>query len=150
MSIETMPCPKCGQESPFQSRPDTQHHGGIRCPTHGHMWIPKPTELKTVRRKVNRDLFELAPKDMRDFCWTCLRDRDLLKTIRPCVSLQAHHIFEVKHGGIDHRDNIQILCDECHAAVHTTRRQLHRYNSISNLQASAKHNRLTALTNDQP
>jgi 5-methylcytosine-specific restriction endonuclease McrA len=141
--MEIAPCPKCGQESPFKLRPDTQHHGEIRCPTHGHLWISKPTELKTPRRKINRELFELVPGDMQEFCWTCLRHRDLLKTIRPSVSLQAHHIFEAQHGGIDHRDNVQILCDECHAAVHRTRGQLHRYDSISNFQAFVRHERLT-------
>ena len=139
----THPCPKCGQESPFRLRPDTQHHGEIRCPTHGHLWIPKPTDLKTPRRKVNKDFFEFAPDDMRDFCWACLRHRDLLKSIRPSVSLQAHHVFEQKHGGIDHRDNIQILCDECHAAVHRSRGQLHRYDSITDFQTSVHHKRLT-------
>lgn len=142
--MELPPCPHCGFPTFVRPRPDTQHHGEVRCPTHGHIkWVPKPTELKTTRRKVNKDFFEFAPDDMRDFCWSCLRHRDLLKSIRPSVSLQAHHIFEQKHGGINHRDNVQILCDECHAAVHSSRRQLHRYDSITDFQTSVQHNRLT-------
>jgi hypothetical protein len=125
--METSPCPKCGQESPFRLRPDTQHHGEIRCPVHGHAWIAKPSEQKTPRRKVNPDLFNLAPDDMRDFCWTCLRDRELLKSLRPAVVLQAHHIIEAQHGGGDMRDNIQIVCAECHSAIHRTREAFNRY-----------------------
>jgi 5-methylcytosine-specific restriction endonuclease McrA len=125
--METSPCPKCGQESPFRLRPDTQHHGEIRCPVHGHAWIAKPFEQKTPRRKVNPDLFDLVPDDMRDFCWTCLRDRELLKSLRPAVVLQAHHIIEAQHGGADMRDNIQIVCAECHSKIHRTREAFNRY-----------------------
>lgn len=125
--METMPCPKCGQESPFRLRPDTQHHGEIRCPTHGHMWISKPADLKTPRRKVNRDLFDLVPESMRDYCWTCLRSRALLKSLQPMVPLEAHHIIEVQNGGVDERDNIQIVCKECHSGIHRTREAFNRY-----------------------
>jgi hypothetical protein len=121
------PCPKCGQPSPFRLRPDTQHHGEIRCLVHGHIWIPKPTELKTPRRKVNRDLFELVPEHMRDYCWTCLRSRELLKSLKPMVPLEAHHIIEVQSGGIDDRDNIQIVCKECHSGIHRTWEAFNRY-----------------------
>ena len=66
MNMQTMPCPKCGADSPFRLRPDTQHYGEIRCPVHGHAWIPKPSEQKTARRKVGKEFFEFAPEDMRD------------------------------------------------------------------------------------
>ena len=122
-----MPCPKCGVESRFKLRPDTQHYGEIRCAVHGHRWIAKPSDQKTARRKVNPDLFELVPEGMRDFCWTCLRNRDLLKNLRPAVVLQAHHIIEVQHGGEDTRDNVQIVCAECHSAIHRTREAFGRY-----------------------
>ena len=121
------PCPKCGQESPFRLRDDVQHYGDIKCPSHGHMWVSKPTELKTVRRKVNRDLFELVPEHMRDYCWTCLRSRALLKSLQPMVPLEAHHITEVQNGGVDDRDNIQIVCKECHSCIHRTREAYNRY-----------------------
>lgn len=142
--MDLPPCPHCGCATFVKPRPETMHFGEIRCPSHGHIkWVPKPVDLKTTRRKVNKDFFEFAPEDMRDFCWSCLRHRDLLKSIRPSVSLQAHHIFEQKHGGIDHRDNIQIFCDECHSAVHRARGQLHRYDSITNFQTQVLHKRLT-------
>lgn len=143
MNTQTMPCPKCGADSPFRLRPDTQHYGEIRCPVHGHAWIPKPSEQKTARRKVGKEFFEFAPEDMRDFCWTCLRSRELLKRLQPMVPLQAHHIFEKKHGGVDHRDNVQILCGECHAAVHRLREQVNRYESISGIAPLNQHPRLT-------
>lgn len=59
------------------------------------------------------------------------------------VALQAHHIFEKKHGGIDHRDNVQIVCAECHAAVHRLREQVNRYESISGIAPLNQHPRLT-------
>ena len=123
----THPCPKCGQESPFRLRDDVQHYGDIKCPTHGHMWVSKPTELKTVRRKVNRDLFELVSDKMRNYCWTCLRSRTLLKSLQPMVPLEAHHIIEVQNGGVNERDNIQIVCKECHSGIHRTREAYNRY-----------------------
>ena len=125
--METKPCPKCGHESLFRLRADTQHHGQIYCPAHGHMWIAKPSELKTPRRKVNRDRFELVPEHMRDYCWTCLRSRELLKALQPMVPLEAHHIIEVQNGGVDVRDNIQIVCKECHSGIHRTREAYNRY-----------------------
>jgi 5-methylcytosine-specific restriction endonuclease McrA len=127
MNTQTMPCPKCRAGTPVRLRLETQHYGEIRCPVHGHAWIPKPSEQKTARRKVNPDLFELAPEDMRDFCWTCLRSRELFKSLQPTVVLQAHHIIEVQHGGTDTRDNIQIVCAECHSAIHRTREAFNRY-----------------------
>ena len=125
--METMPCPVCEEESPFKLRPDTQHHGEIRCVLHGHRWIPKPTELKTPRRKVNPELFKLVPEPMRNYCWTCLRDRALLKSLQPMVPLEAHHIIEVDNGGPDDRDNIQIVCKECHSGIHRIREAFNRY-----------------------
>ncbi len=122
-----MPCPKCGADSPFRLRPELQHYGEIRCAVHGHAWIAKPSEQKTLRRKVNPELFDLVPDQMRDFCWTCLRSRELLKSLRPALVLQAHHIIEAQHGGADLRDNIQILCTECHSAIHRTRESFNRY-----------------------
>ena len=127
MRMETMPCPVCEEESPFKLRPDTQHHGEIRCVLHGHRWIPKPTELKTPRRKVNPELFKLVPEPMRNYCWTCLRDRALLKSLQPMVPLEAHHIIEVENGCPDDRDNIQIVCKECHSGIHRIREAFNRY-----------------------
>ena len=127
IAMELMPCPKCKQPSPFKLRPDTQHHGEVRCAIHGHAWIAKPAELKTPRRKVNPELFKLVPESMRDYCWKCLRSRTLLKSLRPMLPLEAHHIIEVENGGLDERDNIQIVCKECHSDIHRTRESFNRY-----------------------
>jgi 5-methylcytosine-specific restriction endonuclease McrA len=91
------------------------------------MWISKPADLKTPRRKVNRDLFKLVPEQMRNYCWTCLRTRALLKSLQPMVPLEAHHIIEVQNGGVDECDNIQIVCKECHSGIHRTREAFNRY-----------------------
>jgi hypothetical protein len=129
---DTHPCPKCGLESPFNLRPDTRHHGEIRCLVHGHLWIAKPDELKAVRRKRNRKLIDEIPQGWRDFCWECLRHETDLKALRPSVGLDVHHILEVvKHGGTDDPQNLQVLCCECHAEVHRRREMFARYNAIA-------------------
>jgi len=56
-----MPCPKCGDLSPFRLRPETSHYGEIRCWLHGHAWIPKPDTERKPKRKANRKLLELIP-----------------------------------------------------------------------------------------
>ena len=43
------------------------------------------------------------------------------------VPLEAHHIIEVQNGGADERDNIQIVCKECHSKIHRTREAFNRY-----------------------
>lgn len=98
-------CPKCGTVCAFTPRPDTQHHGSIRCPQHGFLWIPKPSEDRKPRRRTNKDL-------------------------RPSVELQVHHIIEVENGGTDDPVNLQSLCRECHAEVHRRRELIARYVAV--------------------
>ena len=126
------PCPKRERLCQFTPRPDTQHHGSIRCPEHGFRWIPKPGEEKKPKRKVNSDLINDLPADRRDFCWSCLRARELLKALRPSVSLQVHHVIAVTDGGTDETANLQLLCAECHAEVHRRREGFNRYKNMGN------------------
>jgi 5-methylcytosine-specific restriction endonuclease McrA len=44
------------------------------------------------------------------------------------LPLEAHHIIEVKDGGLDERDNIMIACKECHSGIHRIREAFNRYN----------------------
>jgi 5-methylcytosine-specific restriction endonuclease McrA len=126
------PCPECGRGLAFTARPDTQHWGEIRCPEHGHRWIPKPDAARKTKRKTNFDLISSLPEYMQGYCWACLREKQLLRSLRPSVSLQVHHIVEVKNGGTDVRDNLMLLCAECHAEVHRRREAFDRYkNTIS-------------------
>jgi uncharacterized Zn finger protein (UPF0148 family) len=111
----------------FTPRPDTQHYGDIRCPVHGHTWIPKPQEDRKPRRRANKDLRSLLPADRRHFCWKCLRTEDHLKLLRPSVELQVHHVIEVENGGTDDPINLQCLCRECHSEVHRRRELIARY-----------------------
>jgi 5-methylcytosine-specific restriction endonuclease McrA len=94
---------------------------------HGHRWIAKPAEDKRPKRKVNPDLVESLPEDRQHFCWSCLRERQLLRALRPSVSLQVHHVIEVAAGGTDDLENLQLLCAECHAEVHRRREAFNRY-----------------------
>jgi len=121
------PCPKCGQLVPFKLTPHLMHYGEIRCPEHGHRWIPKPEEIKKPKRKTNSDLINELPSDRQHFCWACLRDKSLLRALRPSVSLQVHHIIPVEQDGTDDVKNLMLLCAECHAEVHRRREAFGRY-----------------------
>jgi uncharacterized Zn finger protein (UPF0148 family) len=120
-------CPKCGQICAFTPRPDTQHYGEIRCPVHGHSWISKPSEDRKPKRKTNEALRKLLPEDMRSHCWNCLRTDIHLKSLRPSVCLQVHHVIEVERGGTDEISNLQLVCAECHAEIHRRREAFARY-----------------------
>jgi 5-methylcytosine-specific restriction endonuclease McrA len=124
---ETANCPKCGKELRINLRPETQHYGEIRCPFHGHQWIGKPAEGKKPKRKDNADLIPLLPQGRQHYCWTCLREKELLKSLRPSVSLNVHHIIEVRHGGTDDPVNLYLACGECHSEIHRRREAFNRY-----------------------
>jgi 5-methylcytosine-specific restriction endonuclease McrA len=124
------PCPKCGVECALNLRPDTPHHGEIRCPDHGHFWIPRPAEEKKKKRKVNSALTATLPKGRQHFCWACLRERPVLAALRPSIGLEVHHIIEVADGGSDDLENLMLLCSECHAEVHRRREAFSRYQDV--------------------
>ena len=121
------PCPVCALPLAFTPRPDTQHWGEIRCPQHGHRWIPKPDAVKKPKRKTNWALITELHQDMQTFCWICLRDKALLQSLRPSVSLQVHHIIAVEDQGTDETHNLMLLCSECHSEVHRRREAFDRY-----------------------
>lgn len=120
-------CPKCGHACAFSPRPETQHWGSIRCPDHGFLWISKPSEDRKPKRKTNEALRKSLPEAMRFHCWNCLRIEAHLKSLRPSVCLQVHHVIEVKQGGPDDPWNLQLLRAECHADVHRRREAFARY-----------------------
>ena len=67
------------------------------------------------------------PEAMRFHCWNCLRTEGHLKSLRPSVCLQVHHVIEVERNGSDDPENLQLLCAECHADVHRRREAFARY-----------------------
>lgn len=121
------PCPKCSRPLAFKPRPETQHFGEVRCPEHGHRWIPKPAENKKPKRKSNSKLIQGLTERQQNFCWACLRNKSLLQLLRPSVSLEVHHIMPVVQGGSDDVENLMVLCAECHAEVHRRREAFNRY-----------------------
>lgn len=123
----TCPVDGCQLRLSFRPRPDTAHYGEVRCPVHGHRWIPKPTEDKKQRRKANIKLLKLIPPHMRLWCWQCSRSRLLLEALKPPLALEIHHIIEVAEGGTDDPENLELLCAECHARVHRIRESHARY-----------------------
>lgn len=123
-------CPKCEKVFAIQRTPHLPHYGKIVCDTHGHSWAKKPDALRSPKRKTNAALFNKLPDDLQGFCWACGRDEVLLEALRPSVSLQVHHIIEVTDGGGDDRDNLMLLCGECHAEVHRRRESFRRYMAV--------------------
>jgi 5-methylcytosine-specific restriction endonuclease McrA len=126
-----MQCPKCSRLLWFTPRPDTQHYGCVRCPEHGFLWIPKPSEEKKPRRKTNSDLASKLPPEQQSLCAICCRTKTHLASLRPAVVLQVHHIWPVEKGGTDDLSNLQLLCSECHAEVHRRREAFARYQTSS-------------------
>lgn len=122
-----MPCPRCGVLSPFKLRPETPHYGEIRCAEHGHNWIPKPSDEKRTRRKTSLKLMAAISEERRDWCWRCLRNKEVLCSLNPPLLLEVHHVIEVSDGGTDSADNLQVLCAECHEETHRDRRRYARY-----------------------
>ena len=125
--IRDYDCPLCGRCCKVTLRPETPHYGEIRCPDHGHFWVPKPEEAKHRKRKGNIKLRKLIPDCSEGFCELCLRREDFLKTLNPSVSLEVHHVIECKDSGKDVAENLRILCAECHELVHARRRSFARY-----------------------
>lgn len=125
--MTTVPCPICGEPCDFTLRPDTPHHGAIRCPVHGFRWIPKPSEGKRKPNRANKDLRTLLPLQRNSFCWQCRREESHLASLHPSVGLEVHHIIEVVEGGTDDPANLQLLCKECHSEVHRRREAFRRY-----------------------
>ena len=136
------PCPKCGAQSSFKLRPDTQHWGEVRCPEHGHSWIKKPDDEKKRTLKRNQSLVKDFPSLIRHginaeantYCWWCMRTDSTLRSLRPVLVLNAHHIVEVDQGGDDSQDNLMILCDECHRECHRRREAFARYTDAERVE----------------
>lgn len=124
---ERRQCPSCDRLLEVTLRPDTPHYGEIRCPDHGHSWVPKPDEVKRQKRKKNTKLRKLMPDCYNGFCELCLRPESSLKTLNPSLSLEVHHVIECRDGGKDVTENLRLLCAECHELVHARRRSFNRY-----------------------
>jgi len=81
-----------------------------------HCWKKYPKSLSKHRKAPRRNSKHLYfRQDQRDkdrhFCEICFHDKDL----------EVHHIVEVKEGGDDEPDNLQLLCKSCHTIVHRIR-----------------------------
>jgi 5-methylcytosine-specific restriction endonuclease McrA len=123
-------CPKCGAICAFTPRPDTQHYGAIRCIAHGYLWISRPKEDQKPRRKANKNLIGKLPELKQNFCWFCLREKQLLSLLNPVVALEVHHIVPIKDGGTDEQANLILLCAECHSEAHRRREAFERYKTL--------------------
>jgi hypothetical protein len=105
------------------------HYGKIVCNRCDRFikWIPKPKAEKAQdpRAEVSKTLVNQYSKG---FCEICLRkDQQLPKP----QTLEGHHIVQVKDGGTDDKENIQIVCTFCHRWIHSQRTYLGHYASGS-------------------
>ena len=126
-SLETHPCRKCGFLCPVTLRPGTPHYGEIRCPLHGHDWVPKPKEKKVPKKRANLSLRKHIPKPFNFFCEICLREESFLRNLSPPLYFQVHHVIEHQNGGEDITENLSLVCSECHELIHARRRSFNRY-----------------------
>jgi len=122
-------CPFCNYPCEVTLRTDTPHYGEIRCPEHGHAWVPKPNSEKNKKRKVNAHLKKYIPESYQGFCELCLRSKSLLMSLKPSLSFEVHHVIPHEDGGSDNSENLRLLCSECHQSIHARRRSFNRYQS---------------------
>lgn len=121
---ETAKCPKCdyvGERGPGIG----PHYGYIDCPTHKRVWLSK--NEKNKKRKTNIELRYELPIKYQTFCWWCGRHSEHIKNLRPRTWMEVHHIIPVENEGTNDRDNLMLLCKECHDECHRKRELLNRY-----------------------
>jgi len=124
---ECFQCPSCLSTDLSEIIEPTRggHHGRLVCNHCNRFikWIPKPKEEKNgdPRAEVSK---KLVSQYSKGFCEICLRKHDELPSPQ---TLEGHHIVQVKDGGTDDRDNIQIVCTACHRWIHWQRTYLGHY-----------------------
>jgi HNH endonuclease len=67
---------------------------------------PVPKTLDLHRRKFDKKKHRLARLTGKD-CAVCMSPANV-----------RHHIVQLQNGGINHRKNLVLLCNRCHAEVH--------------------------------
>ena len=123
-------CEKCGSvNTMFKLRPDTVHHGELRClDCKCFAWIRKPeTDETKYRREANH--VDLVKKFSNGYCEMCLRRTEELPEKQV---LTAHHVIEYQDNGTSDRGNIWIICNACHRLI-TWIRKYHGCNTPSAL-----------------
>lgn len=120
-------CRVCNYPCVVTLRPGTPHYGEIRCPDHGHDWVPKPNSKKRAKRKSNLKLKNSIPEGYNNFCELCMRSKPLLSKLNPPLFLEVHHVIEVQELGSNDPENLRLLCSECHELIHARRRSFNRY-----------------------
>lgn len=95
-----------------------KHYARVTCYDCGMFlrWLPKPENAKTSRRESGHR--NLIAKFSRGYCEMCLCPEADLQAGQ---ALEAHHVHEYHEGGEPARDNLWILCTECHALVNWRR-----------------------------
>jgi 5-methylcytosine-specific restriction endonuclease McrA len=87
-------------------------------------------EEKKPRRKGAVGLINTLPKMQQDFCWFCLRRKEVLRLLKPAIGFEVHHIIPVEDGGTDEQQNLILLCRECHVEVHRRQEAFKRYRAL--------------------
>jgi len=66
----------------------------------------KDRSLGEIRAAANRS--GAKPKGKHGNCWVCGKYAILVR----------HHVIQLQNGGSNWHLNIEMICDECHAAIH--------------------------------
>ena len=136
-SVQVKQCRWCNVEGPhdFFLGPFGPHYAKLVCVACGRQtFVQKPeTEKRQRRHAAHRDLVE---KYGKGYCELCLMPKLLL---RKYSTLMAHHVLEYdEHDGDASRENIWIVCTDCHAEIHRRREYVKHLEEIAKGMASWK------------
>jgi 5-methylcytosine-specific restriction endonuclease McrA len=95
-------------------------HIGLYCSTCGKFlkWQPQNNDKRKSSHK------DLVNKYSGGYCECCLRSKDSLPIPQ---TLEAHHVKPYQHEGDSTRENIWILCTQCHKLIEHLRTYLGHY-----------------------
>lgn len=109
-------CPICGKE--FEAYPSSQKkYCSAQCRRKAQL-IQTRTRVIPNRVLNRKTLQEIAKYDYYRKCAICgwtLRDSNKAGPMGGC---ELHHIIPISEGGEDSRDNLILLCPNCHKMAH--------------------------------
>lgn len=110
--------------------PNSVHHGKLICKNCGtFMGFKKKPENENIRTKTSKYTTEDIIKYYgyeKTFCFFCGRTQLGLSE-----TFEREHIKELKDGGSDQLNNLQILCTACHKLKLWTRTYLNKHQEAS-------------------
>ncbi len=121
-------CPECKGHLIFTETPHSVHYGRLDCPTCRKFikWVRNPEKedkrFSTSKHKLKK-ITEFL-KLQEPMCFFCLRTKEELGEKE---TLTVDHILELRDGGKDTIENLQILCSACHKLKNWLRLYLNKH-----------------------